>query len=54
MQVVFMKPRDNYQDMDKERDFAKLAGIIVTESKKLNDLGDEVAKACTEETLKKV
>ena len=40
--------------MDKERDFARLAGIIVSESKKLIDIGDEIAKACTEETLKKV
>ena len=47
--------RDHYQDVDKYReDFAAFAGSIVCESEKLITIGDEVAEACTEETLKKV
>ena len=47
--------RDDHQDAEIIRDdFAALAGSIVCESEKLITLGDEVAEACTEETLKKV
>jgi hypothetical protein len=47
--------RDDHQDEKIIReDFATLAGSIVCESEKLITLGDEVAEACTEETLKKV
>lgn len=47
--------RDDHQDIEKIReDFATLAGSIVCESEKLITIGDEVAEACTEETLKKV
>ena len=47
--------RDDNQDAEIiQDDFATLAGSIVSESEKLMTLGDEVAEACTEETLKKV
>ena len=47
--------RDDHQDAEIiQDDFAALAGSIVCESEKLITLGDEVAEACTEETLKKV
>ena len=47
--------RDDHQDAEIiQDDFATLAGSIVSESEKLITLGDEVAEACTEETLKKV
>lgn len=46
--------RDDHQDTEKVQDFATLAGSIVCESEKLITIGDEVAEACTEETLKKV
>ena len=47
--------RDDHQDAEIiQDDFATLAGSIVSESEKLIILGDEVAEACTEETLKKV
>lgn len=35
-------------------DFAALAGSIVCESEKLIAIGEEVAEACAEETLKNV
>ena len=53
--ILNLNFRDDYQDTDIIRDdFAALAGSIVCESEKLIALGDEVANACTEETLKKV
>ncbi len=50
-----LNSRDDCQVTEKFRgDFATLAGSIVCESEKLITLGDEVAEACTEKTLKKV
>ena len=47
--------RDDHQGAEIIRDdFATLACSIVCESEKLIALGDEVAEACTEETLKRV
>jgi hypothetical protein len=47
--------KDDHQDTEIVRDnFATLAGSIVCESEKLITLGDEVATACTRETLKNV
>ena len=43
------------KDMEKHReDIAILGGSIIRESEELIAIGDEVAKACTEATLKKV
>ena len=53
--VLFFDHRDDHQNVHKYReDFATLAGSIVCESEKLIAIGEEVAEACTEETLKNV
>ena len=52
---LFIHIRDDYQNMHKYReDFVALAGSIVCESEKLIAIGEEVAEACMEETLKNV